>query len=129
MKPTRFISLLVVLALALAVVTPALANGNTPARLPWREFAQVINWATCAYFHICDPNAWGFFSCGPDGETYWWGFFNGVGWREWPEWLMDEYIDAFEAGTAPSWPDTTGWTFGPCRDGNGVEGGDWGPQP
>ena len=111
MKRTRIITLLVVLALALSVVTPALANGNSPARLPWRELAAILNW-----FYLGDVYWWGFFVCDVNtGQTYW-TYFGSYpeDWREWPDWLKQEYIDIWN-----SLPPIN-LQFGPCRDGNGV---------
>ncbi len=111
MKRTRIITLLVVLALALTVVAPAFAY-EPAARIPWRELAEYLSW-------LLGPGTgvWGFFVCYNEAETYW-GLLLSTPpefWRELPDWLWDEYIDFFE--------DSTGLTFGPCRNGKGNQGG------
>ncbi len=114
MNRTRIITLLVVLALALTVVAPALAY-EPQARIPWRELSQLLSALTGLHF-------WGFYFCAPDGETYAvYGipsdvFPPGGDWREWPDWLLDEWKDY--------WNDTSGTTFGPCGHGSGVQNGD-----
>ncbi len=106
MKRTRIITLLVVLALALAVVAPASA-ATEPARLPWRDLAEFYAW----FFGL---PAWGFWTCGGEGTAFegdnWqWAFWS-YDWREWPDWLKDEAIDWFNANNP------YGDTFGHCRD-------------
>ncbi len=109
MTRTRIITLLVVLALALSVVAPAFA-ATEQARLPWRALAELFNWLEG------DPwRHWGFFYCFDD-ETYWYLFHWPENWREYPDWLLDEYKDY--------WNDVTGTTFGPCGHGSGVQNGD-----
>ncbi len=109
MKRTRIITLLVVLALALTLVAPAFAY-EPAARIPWRELADLLSALTGYHW-------WGFFFCYNENET-WGGIFydTSFDWREYPDWLVDEYIDYFNS-LLPGM-----LYFGHCRNEPGFQG-------